>query len=207
MENGIDYIAFINGSIQTIIGHPLDTLKTWKQSKTSINLNLKSLYRGVSYPFLTNSFVNHIQFNLMDYPFGDIKLNYLATGLFSGLFLTPIEYLKIRRQNKLKINFPKGYGSTLGREMIGCSVYFWCLRNFNKTGINSDFIKGGVAGSLSWVFCYPLDTVKTKIQSDILLKDAIKGPYYKGFSYCLARGFIANALGYYCYVKLKKIIK
>lgn len=204
----MDYIAFINGTIQTIVGHPLDTLKTWKQSKLNVKINFKNLYRGVSYPLLTNSLVNHIQFNLMDYPFGNVKLNYLSTVFITGMLLTPIEYFKIRRQNKLKLSYPKGYGITFGRELIGCSTFFWCLRNFKEiTGIQSDFITGGVAGSLSWLVCYPLDTIKTKIQSDVILKKAIKGPYYNGFSYCLVRGFIANALGYYCYVKLKELIK
>ena len=34
-------------------------------------------------------------------------------------------------------------------------------------------ISGGVAGALSWLFTYPIDTVKTRVQSNISFKKAI----------------------------------
>jgi hypothetical protein len=208
MNSNFDYIAFINGTIQTIVGHPLDTLKTWRQSNIKGRFVLKSLFRGVSYPLATNSIVNHIQFNLMEQKYDNWMINYGLTVGFTSLFLTPIEYFKIRRQNNLKISFPKGLGITLLREIPGCITYFGIIRNFKSvTGIDSDFLTGGVAGTTSWLLCYPFDTIKTKIQSDVPFKNAIRGPYYNGLSYCLVRGFIANALGYYCYVKLKDFLK
>ncbi|ADO67483.1 putative mitochondrial carrier protein [Cafeteria roenbergensis virus] len=206
MSYNIDYIAGINGLIQTIVGHPLDSLKTWKQSNLKLKLNVKSLYKGVSYPLLTNSILNHVQFNLMEQT-NNYHINYLLTGIFSGLFLAPIEYFKIRKQNNLKISIPNGINISLIREIPGVIFYFGTLRNFKTiTNINSELIAGGVAGSISWFLTYPLDTIKTRIQSDIPIKEAIKLPYYNGISYCLIRAFIANGLGYYSYVKLTNII-
>lgn len=207
MTSSLDHVAFINGAIQTIIGHPLDTLKTWKQSNVKKLINFKNLYKGVCYPLLTNSIICHVQFNIMDYKFSHYSLNYLLTALYSGLFLTPIEYYKIRRQNNLKLNFPKGFGITLMREIPGCFIYFGILRNFKSfTNINSDFLAGGTAGLVSWLITYPIDSIKTKIQSDMSFKQAIKKPLFKGLNYCLARAFIANSIGYYCYVNLNKIL-
>ena len=169
----LDYIAFINGMVQTLVGHPLDTLKTWRQTNIKSVVNIKSVYRGISYPLLTNSFVNHIQFNLINMD-NNITINYLLTVMFTGTFLTPIEYYKIREQNKLKYNYPIGYKITITREFVGCITYFSILQNFQDfIGIKSDFITGGVAGSMSWLLCYPFDTIKTKIQSDIPLKEAL----------------------------------
>lgn len=205
--NNFDYIAFINGGIQTLIGHPLDTLKTWKQSNLKLNLNIKNLYRGISYPLLTNSIVCHIQFNLMCYKMDNKIKNYLSTGIFSGLILTPIEYYKIRRQNKLPIKLPHGYMITLLREVPGCFIYFGILQNFKKiSGIESDFLAGGSAGLISWLLTYPIDSIKTNIQSDLTFSQAIKKPLFKGLNYCIVRAFIANSIGYYCYVNLNKIL-
>lgn len=206
MSQNIDYIAGINGLIQTIVGHPLDSLKTWKQSDLKLKLNIKSVYKGVSYPLLTNSILNHVQFNLMEKT-NKYYMNYLYTGIFSGLFLAPIEYFKIRKQNNLKILIPNGITISLVREIPGVILYFGILRNFKTlTGIDSELISGGVAGSVSWFLTYPLDTIKTRIQSDIPLSKAIKLPYYNGISYCLIRAFLANGLGYYSYVKLTNIL-
>ena len=208
MTQNIDYIAFVNGMIQTIVGHPLDSLKTWKQSNLKLSYSIKNLYRGLSYPLLTNSILNHVQFNIMGNKKNPDYINYLYTGIFSGLFLAPIEYFKIRKQNNLKIFFPNGIGFSLAREIPGVLIYFGTLRNFKYyTNIDSELITGGVAGTLSWFFTYPLDTIKTRIQADVPFKKAIKLPYYNGFTYCLTRAFIANSLGYYCYVKLNSLIK
>ena len=48
----------IVGSVQTIIGHPLDTIKVLIQNKQCINYNFKRLYFGITYP-LISSIINH----------------------------------------------------------------------------------------------------------------------------------------------------
>lgn len=49
----------------------------------------------------------------------------------------------------------------------------------SKTPMMAAFLAGGIAGSLSWLFSYPIDYVKTVIQSQHL--EQIK---YKGFFDC-----------------------
>jgi hypothetical protein len=51
------YAGFISGIVQTIIGHPLDTLKTWSQNSIRLKkppINIVNLYKGIAYPMLQN---------------------------------------------------------------------------------------------------------------------------------------------------------
>ena len=54
------YAGFISGLFQTIIGHPLDTLKTWSQNSNSLKkpkLKIDNLYKGIKYPLIQNPIV------------------------------------------------------------------------------------------------------------------------------------------------------
>ena len=45
-------LGYISGSIQTIVGHPLDTLKVLlQQNKLKYPINYKKLYKGIIPPF------------------------------------------------------------------------------------------------------------------------------------------------------------
>ena len=67
-------------------------------------------------------------------------------------------------------------------------------------------ISGGVAGALSWLFTYPIDTVKTRVQSNISIKKAIMlKNYWNGISIALSRAFIVNGVGFYVAENVKKI--
>ena len=62
--------------------------------------------------------------------------------------------------------------------------------------INNSFISGGIAGILSWLIPYPIDTIKSRIQIGYSLKKSIKlGNYYKGLNFCLLRAFLVNGIG------------
>ena len=54
----------ISGMSQIAIGYPLDTLKVLSQNNLKINnLNIKSLYSGVSYPLQSSIITNSIVFS------------------------------------------------------------------------------------------------------------------------------------------------
>ena len=72
-----------------------------------------------------------------------------------------------------------GFNVTLLREVLALSEYFtcyeYCMRVFSPDGDDSSkapifgsFLAGGIAGSMSWLFSYPIDYVKTVIQSQHL---------------------------------------
>ena len=70
-----------------------------------------------------------------------------------------------------------GFNITLIREVIALSQYFslyeFFTENFSSvSGVSernrsmmASFLAGGLAGSLSWLFSYPLDYIKSIIQS------------------------------------------
>ena len=74
-----------------------------------------------------------------------------------------------------------GFNVTFVREVLALAVYFYSyeytMRLFAPEGQGSSstnimwaFLAGGVAGPLSWLFPYPFDYVKTKVQSQSLDK-------------------------------------
>lgn len=184
--------GMISGCFQTIIGHPLDTLKVYKQ--TNINpsdIFTKKLFNGMSIPLITNSLITGLQF----YSFQNFPM---YMGLLSAIVVTPIEYFKTQKQvfGHYPKKIPTGFPVTFMRENIALNCYF---NSFNilepKLGT---FVAGGLAGSLSWLLSYPFDTIKSRVQSNMSYKDAInKKQFFNGIGLALGRGFIVNGCGFY----------
>jgi len=108
----------------------------------------------------------------------------------------------------------RGFMVTTLRDTPTFGVYFssyewikrWWCRNYKsqQTGM---FISGGVAGVLGWLATYPLDVIKSRLQTDRLdrpkysgIIDCTKKSYhqegwkffFKGLGPTLARAFIVN---------------
>jgi solute carrier family 25 (mitochondrial carnitine/acylcarnitine transporter), member 20/29 len=218
MKEKQSFIAgFLTGSIQTILGHPFDTIKVLMQTNKftgyRYNTNLKGLYKGLSYPLITQSVVVSSLFGVFETAKSHGFDNFTAggiSGISTGLLLTPIELAKIKKQigNKNVIKSIKnpmlGIIPTLYREIIGNSIYFgtyYCAKN-NDIPI---FISGGIAGVLCWTVSYPLDVIKSRIQSSecTTIKEAIvKKNFFKGLSPCLMRALVINSVGFWCYEKI-----
>ena len=74
----------------------------------------------------------------------------------------------------------KGLNATTLREVIALGIYFGgyeaVVREFDKRLGNGkqldtplrSFFAGGIAGCMSWIITYPIDYVKTVLQSDCL---------------------------------------
>ena len=201
--------GFLSGAVQTLSGHPLDTIKVLSQNKKTnpkniFSKNITKYYRGVYYPLVLNSFIVGIQFNTF-YSYGN-----LACGLTSGLILTPFDYYKTYEQvnnkriifpknlNQLKnFNFPRGYNITILRETIALSIYFNSYEYMKKNNLGILF-SGGMAGCLSWLFSYPIDTIKTRFQLGYSYKESFyMGNLWRGLSVTLGRAWIVNSLGFY----------
>lgn len=105
--------------------------------------------------------------------------------------------------------------------MIALSVYFgtyefWKNRYLNNSGEESlplvaSFTLGGFAGAASWFFTYPIDYVKTLIQSQnvnaLQYRSAIhcarvkymeegRKTFYKGLGVTMLRSFPVNGIGF-----------
>jgi hypothetical protein len=192
---GSFFIGLISGSVQTLVGHPLDTIKVLLQNNQKINfrqLNNIKLFNGITPVLVTNSFLTGTQFYLYD------KYSPLTLGVVSGLLTTPIEYYKIQKQTfgKYPKTIPRGFGITMLRETIALNCYFNLYHYLEKPiGV---FMSGGIAGSMSWLLTYQIDTIKTRIQSgDTFNQALLKQNFNKGILFCLLRGFIVNGCGFF----------
>ena len=198
-----DYLAgSISGIAQTLTGHPFDTLKACKQSNIKPHYNIKRLYGGITFPLVSNSVIIGSQFYFYH------NHSALISGIISGIMSTPIDYFKIQKQlvpnYKYKLSWPLGMNITIMREVIAIPVYFEAYYYFKKK-TNNSFLSGGIAGILTWLVPYPIDTIKTRIQMGYTLKESINQKnYMRGLPLCLTRGFIVNSVGFYCANLLSK---
>jgi solute carrier family 25 carnitine/acylcarnitine transporter 20/29 len=118
-----------------------------------------------------------------------------------------------------------GFNSTLLREVKANAVYFYSyeyiMRFFapegegsGKAPIMAAFLAGGLAGCNSWLLTYPVDYVKTLMQSQNLEKLRWKSSwdcavqqykaegyrtFFKGLGITLLRSFPVNGVAFFSY--------
>jgi solute carrier family 25 carnitine/acylcarnitine transporter 20/29 len=210
------------GLSQSLIGHPLDTIKTQLQSGISRKniefLNFKNLYKGVQYQLCISIINSSLTFYIFDKIYAQTNSSILAgsiAGITSGLFINPIEIYKVRTQcnnfttsSNTKIPKSLGLKYTMTREIFAFTTYFTVYTKLKER--ENPFptpINGGLAGCASWCIGYPIDTLKTIKQSGIgidntsssikpLLKTSI---LYRGFSICMIRAFLVNSINFTIY--------
>ena len=212
MDLNYFYAGSISGFIQTIIGHPFDTLKVLQQNHNSKIYNFKSLYRGISMPLIQTPIICGVSFflndNLNNY-FTNQYYSGFISGFLSSFIICPFEYYKINSQvqKNLYINFKSlkhSYSNinyVILRETPALGIYFG-LYNYIINQNISPFYAGGIAGVSSWLFTYPIDTIKTRMQSgktSTLYDSILLGNLFKGLNICLLRAFLVNSVGFYTY--------
>lgn len=201
----------IIGLSQTIVGHPFDTLKTLSQSNQPISFKSSTLFRGIQYPLCVSAFSNSLCFGTYSQFYKDNNNSLLSgfySGIVTGLVLNPFEVFKIKRQTKQPVyinNAFNGMYLMITRESISTSIYFSTYYNLVNQHNYNPFIAGGTAGCSSWLFTYPIDTLKTRVQSGMTLKNAIRqSKFFNGLTYCLIRAFICNGLSFTIFDYLNK---
>jgi len=218
--------GYMGGIAYVLSGQPLDIVKVRFQSlnEKSIfksaksiwkNEGLLSFWKGSFFPLITvglsmsilftaneltkeayRSITKRTQLKAYEY----FLIGGIAGTLY-GLFVSPIEHVKVRMQIQksskplyrnsidcantivrkygVKALF-KGTWVTLAREFIGCGVYFmtyFCLKDKYHVESNGlTMLIGGVSGVLEWNAIFALDNLKTKMQTD----DFVKPIYRRG---------------------------
>ena len=143
--------------------------------------------------------------------------------IFNGLLSKNHEKLHLVaqiKQNSNQIlldikNIYKGLNITIWRNFSSVGMFFWGYETTKKTFQNpyiGSFVGGSVAGFMSWGPNYPLDNIKTRIQTDVNgnyngIMDCIKKTYkttgfrsfWSGFSPCIIRGMIVNPFIFLAY--------
>ena len=117
------------GLVQTLAGHPLDTVKTLLQNgQTFRHFSIKDYYRGVSYPAIASVSFNTVAFPVYSHMLDQTKNAYTA-GFYSGIAVSGIEYGfsvgKIRQQTLTSVPW-HGRGFTMAylRTVAAMTVYF-----------------------------------------------------------------------------------
>lgn len=69
-----------------------------------------------------------------------------------------------------------GFSVNTLREVVYLGSYFWCYEGIRETLIKQSFslklavpIAGGFAGALGWLFSFPLDSVRARVQGQTLM--------------------------------------
>ena len=211
------FAGFISGIAQTIVGHPLDTIKVWRQQNIQRSQKLSSIFSGMKYPLCTAPIVASIQFKTSAYVSSGIRdvstftsvqcdaIGGLFAGIISAIATSPIDKYKIQMQTKSNKS-RYGLSSCILREVPACGIYFGSYSALREQG-QSVLISGGIAGTLSWLFTYPLDIIKTQMQSGE--SPNIRTTYNKmrtgqislskGLGVCLVRAFLINGVGFTVY--------
>jgi len=95
----------------------------------------------------------------------------------------------------------KGTNVTLIREVFTYGMYFWsyesAVRMLLKPGQNRKdlgsgklMLAGALAGYGYWIFGYPVDLIKTKIQTD-----SFTNPQYKSIVHCISETYRQGGVG------------
>ena len=207
--------GLVSGIFQTLIGHPFDTMKTLSQNNTRIRFSPVHLYYGVMPSLFQSGLLCGCQFKIEHETYLLTKnrtLSSLLSGLLTSFIICPLENVKINQQRNQQRNqvSPMYLLRTLRhlpitalREMPFSVVYFHTYETYRaKYG---SFIAGSLAGVFSWFVVYPIDTVKSRLQSEqakTVIEAVGQGFVFKGLGYCLFRGFIVNGVGFYIYDSL-----
>lgn len=239
------FAGWLAGIGQVIVGQPFDAVKVRLQTSQRYSNSLQclreitrndgicSFYRGSSSPLLGVGLISAVQFSSKEYFF-----NYGAfcSGVLSGtigsVFICPFEALRIKMQlssQKLTlwrtiksigvVGCYRGFASTLLRESLGMGCYFWTYeRGTELIGDSpySPFVAGGVAGMAYWSSIYPIDVVKTCMQSCTslscysypkIIRHLWKtNGYFRGIGPCLLRAVPVNAVAFCIYEFAQKKI-
>ena len=88
----------------------------------------------------------------------------------------------------------RGLGLTIMREVPAFGLYFSSYEILVKAKKNSTawvFAAGGFSGIISWIFTYPIDVVKSRIQADNFGKAA----QYKNTLQCIRTSVASDGFG------------
>ncbi|XP_078431792.1 mitochondrial substrate carrier family protein [Wolffia australiana] len=146
-----------------------------------------------------------------------VALAGVGTGALQSLLLCPVDLVKIRLQlqtagqdtgpasiaarilRKEGIRgLYRGLSITVLRDAPAHGVYFWTYemtrealhegcRMTGEETIGTMLVAGGTAGVASWVCCYPLDVIKSRLQAQSQTKGEFPPVKYRGIVDCLKK--------------------
>jgi hypothetical protein len=188
------------------------------------------LYRGSLLSYISVGIDRSLQYYLLE-KLNRLKYNtYLSSfmiSLFSSIYMVPIQYLTtnialiketkfntidyIKNILNIKKNIFKGFFLENSKNLIGSTIFggtYYALRNKFGENNNMSPFYGGISGLFTWCIIYPLDTIRTDLQtSNNKLVDIVHnrykqdgiGSFYRGLSLTLFRTIPSATIGMYFY--------
>lgn len=198
------------GGLPLLIGGTL--FRSAQFGVNDIGLNFIRSFRNSSEPLKKK---DRFFFNIFDY---EVIFGGFCGGLGRGIVEAPFEFVKVRRQVDISWKFKdiyKGSGITLVRNsfLFMFFMVYIDLGNQLVEGELNPFIKGSVCANLAWLTIWPLDVVKSQLQSgNFQTKNIFKLLYYSHKNNTLYRGLlpgllrssIANGCSMTVFVKVKE---
>ena len=186
--NYSNYANYINGGIsglaETIVTYPIDTIKTQIQSGKKINFSSsRHLFRGFGIKASSTIPMRLIFWGVRDQSLNNGHSPIVAgsiAGFFQSVIDSPFEKYKIQQQlgNNIKVidsfrNFSKNFLVTSVRNVPFCAIFSFL--QYNKLIPNSnDTINAGFSAGCAALLTQPLDTIKTRYQSQQNSTDLFK---------------------------------
>jgi len=191
-------------------------------------------YKGALSPTVSSVLMNVQTFYLYENINKHIH-NYFISGAVTGILLSftesPTDLIKSRLQINPKSNYNqiikelgikniyKGFNICMYRNILSTGLYFSTYHNIKNyyyiqnNNHNIGYLIGGIgAGLMSWAPTYPLDNIKTRIQTDVnnkykgiidctikIIKTEKYRGFYNGFIPCIVRSIIVNPFIFFAY--------
>ncbi|ODV63838.1 mitochondrial carrier [Ascoidea rubescens DSM 1968] len=160
-------------------------------------------------------------------PIEHIRIRLQTQTSANGLYNGPIDCIrKIHQQSGFATGVMRGLGPTLIRESHGIGIYFMTFEALVKYDTSRNQIDrkeipglrlclyGAAAGYSMWFTSYPIDVIKTKMQTDDLSNKVYKSmldcasktykaggikPFFNGFLPTILRAGPVNAVTFYAF--------
>eukprot|EP00299_Pterocystis_sp_00344_P009038 c3664_g1_i2.p1 GENE.c3664_g1_i2~~c3664_g1_i2.p1 ORF type:complete len:225 (+),score=32.70 c3664_g1_i2:214-888(+) len=198
---------------------------------------IRGLYRGGLPLFLGGALMRSAQFGVYENTLSVLQertpqkrflgfLDYqvvlagFAGGLGRGIAESPFEFIKVRRQVEQTVTFRallRGLDVTMFRNafLFSSFVIYIDISKQMLDGKLGSFMTGGLCATLSWITIWPLDVVKSRVQSGnfpqsnltILREVFARGEMFRGLLPGIMRSFFANGVSMVVYTHIRKEIE
>lgn len=186
-------------------------------------------YRGSSLCYLTVSSERSVSFFLAEKyntKSNNTFLNGFFISLLTSIYNIPIQYItsNLANNNNIrnlgtflkdlyanKTNVYKGYFIEMPKTVLGSTMFsgtYFYLRNNIEDSKYKPLLLGSISGIVSWIFTFPIDSIRTNIQtSNLKLKEIIQQriknygylSFYRGITPVIIRTIPSAALGMQVY--------